>query len=317
MESVGIASAKLLLFGEHAAVHGYTALGTSLPETLVARVSGGASAWRFDGVPPEDRDAVAGVVRAIEESWTGAERPRPGAVTVESRIPRGTGFGSSAALCGALARALLSRAPGAVGADDAWRVAHEAERLFHGTPSGIDTGLALSPGLSVFRPRPGSLPERLGLPRRGLWLVIGAVPRDARCGELVAGVGRRMTGGDLPTAAALGALGDIASRAARLLDPDRDGDGNGDRAECLGALATEAMTHLRALGLGNPTQDALLEAGARCGALGGKASGAGGGGAFYLVARDRREAERVARGVEEAARDGKTSVPGGVRIVEI
>jgi mevalonate kinase len=65
------------------------------------------------------------------------------------------------------------------------------------------------------------------------------------------------------------------------------------------------MRLLRELGLAIPAQDALLSAGRAAGALGGKLSGAGGGGAFFMVAPDHRTAVGIARSiVSEAGRQG-------------
>ncbi|HEY9594976.1 MAG TPA: hypothetical protein VHE79_10885, partial [Spirochaetia bacterium] len=217
-------------------------------------------------------------------------------------------------------------APDGASAIDAWRLAHEAERLFHGTPSGVDTGLALGPGLCVFHPRPGALPVRTELPGTGLSLVVSAVPRNDACGPLVAGIARRMAEGDAPTAERMAALGRIAEEAAGLFaaleagsvaarhhGAERGADSAGaarvpdtapvtELARAIAGLADEAMEHLRCLGLGNEAQDALLDAGREAGGLGGKLSGAGGGGAFYLVAPDRRTAGHVAAAIRRAAR---------------
>jgi hypothetical protein len=82
-----------------------------------------------------------------------AAYPEPPPVEVEATvaIPAGAGLGCSAALGVAVQRALdqalgLSRTDGAVAeASMAW------ERVFHGTPSGIDSALASAGGVRCFR----------------------------------------------------------------------------------------------------------------------------------------------------------------------
>jgi mevalonate kinase len=175
-----------------------------------------------------------------------------------------------------------------------WRLAHRLEGIFHGTPSGVDTGLAVMEGTCAFQPHPPDLPafERLPCPLPGL--VVAAVPRDASCGALIADLGRRLGSGDRSAIRAIDSLGEIAAAARNALR--RCG---GDAAAPLAGLADDAMGLLRGLGLSTPALDALLDAGRRAGALGGKLSGAGGGGAFFLVVRDAREAREVARCLQE------------------
>jgi mevalonate kinase len=299
MGGIGRAFGKLMLFGEHAAVHGYPAVGVSLPEGLTARMYGAAvPQWDLRQVPAEDRDPVAAVLSLLEESVPGFRAAGRCSLLIESSVPRSTGFGSSAALCGALAIAAMEHAgaaPQGTGRRDAWRHAHDAERLFHGTPSGVDTGLSLIGGLLAFRPHPPALPEIEELPPAGLWLAAAAVPRDEACGALIAGIGERMRSGDQRVLSAVAALGALAQEARNALSA------RAMSARRIGALADEAMTILGALGLSTPPLDELIRQGKAEGALGGKVSGAGGGGAFYLVAADEQGARAVARALALAA----------------
>jgi mevalonate kinase len=301
---VGAARAKLILFGEHAAVHGHPALGMSLPERTAVRVSGPLrDEWDVSRIPPPDREVLRHVLQKIEQAL--AVRPLRGSISIASGIPRGVGFGSSAALCGAVARALVSRLPTADrgGPDRVWQVAHEAERIFHGTPSGIDTGLSLGAGMQLLQPRPPGLPASERIAPAPVWLVVSATARDSACGALIAGIASRMKAGDPSTAADLDELGRLAVAARDALTGNAP-----DPARAVGDLAEKAMGILRRLGLGNSGQDVLMIAGREAGALGGKLSGGGGGGAFFLVAPDRRTAVLIARAV------GAAAVAGGVEL---
>ena len=159
MGGIGRASGKLLLFGEHAAVYGHRAIGISLPETTTVHLTGGTSSWDLAQVPLDDRETVLAILAQLEEHIPELASRGRCSVRIDSAVARGVGFGSSAALCGALARAALAHAGAAAEQDDrAWSLAHDAERLFHGTPSGIDTGLALMNGMHAFLPRAPRLP---------------------------------------------------------------------------------------------------------------------------------------------------------------
>ncbi len=300
MGGVGSAFGKLLLFGEHAAVHGHPALGASLPEMTVVRLDDGPGhEWNLDSIPTEDRGGVRAVLARMEALIPDLADRGYCSVRVESNVARGVGFGSSAALCGAFARAALAHARrGAEEPPDAaWQCAHEAERIFHGTPSGIDTGLSLRGGTWMLQPRLPSLPdcERLEHPR--IWLVVGAVPRDAACGELIGAVSRRIASGDTAARACIEALGGLASAAVSVL---RGLDGG--TAKGIARLADAAMPFLRDLDLSTPALEKVLAAGGAAGALGGKLSGAGAGGAFYLVAENEASAGEIKARVQRDCR---------------
>jgi mevalonate kinase len=326
---VGRANAKLLLFGEHAAVYGHPAVGIALPQETSATLEGpGASSWNLDKVPAEDRETVSRVLARVEEKVPVLADGRRCSVAIRSAVARGIGFGSSAALCGSLARAALALEAGTAGenaernaarADPAaqaarsaraWAIAHHAERLFHGTPSGVDTGLSLLGGTYIFRPRPPALPGYQAVVPHGMALVVGAVRRDEACVDLIAGLAVKMHAGDRATGIAMSALGELSRFSAMVLR-----SWGKDSPAYLGALADAAMHRLRALGLSTPELEMVLEAARRAGALGGKLSGAGGGGAFYAVAPDAAAAEVISRAIMETAEKAGVALPAAARVV--
>jgi len=313
--AVGAGSAKLILFGEHAAVHGHPAVGAQLPEKTTVRIGPpGDGPWDVSTAPPEDREGLLRLLARLESVLPELCSDGRGMVSVESAVLRGVGMGSSAALCVALARAALARTSlGRSGALDepalAWRISHELEKLFHGAPSGIDTGLSLQEGVSAFYPRAPELPRVQAVDCAPLLLVVAAVPRSGRTSELVGRIGERMRSGDIATRESLQRLGGIAREAIEAL-----GAGSGAGAAA-GTLADEAMRELRALGLSSPALDLLLEQGARAGALGGKLSGAGGGGAFFLVAADAEKAAVIRARVTDAAGQAGISLASPPRVI--
>jgi mevalonate kinase len=315
--SLGSGSGKLILFGEHSVVHGHPAVGISLSERTVVELSGeGRTEWGLDAVPPEDRKTAARILALLEKMLPGT-RGRA-AVRISSTVPRGLGFGSSAALCAAFAGALAARTaeaaagatPAAASPERIWALAHEAERLFHGTPSGIDTGLSILGGLRGFSPHPPGLPYHESLRGLPLFLVVGALPRVGNCGALVAAVGQRMKEGDDATRDCIAGLGAIAAEAREELR--RTAPSGSAR---LGRLAARAMDRLRSLGLSTRGMDFLVEEGEKAGALGGKLSGAGGGGAFFLLMADAESAEEAARRLTRVAAARGVSFVTAPRVV--
>ena len=286
---IGRAPGKLLLFGEHAAVYHEPALGLSLPWTAELRITplSAEQSISCERLPPLPA-ALAAML---------AEPPYAAEIDIRSHIPIGLGFGSSAALCVAAERAFAGAAGAEPAAAAIWSGAHEREKVFHGTPSGADTGLAAHPGVGFLSwPAAGrGLPRYEPLPPAELHLVVGAVPRRGDTRAQVGAVARRLSAGDSATRAALRRLGQCSREGRALMLQPRI------PTTALGALADAAHRLLAGFGLADPQQDRLLQAGRDAGACGGKLSGAGCGGACYLVCRDAATAMRVVEAIRSHA----------------
>ena len=277
---IGRGYGKLLLFGEHAAVYGHPALGIRLDDYLEVDVEPGAgTGWSIPDLGGRERSLIAAVLAQVQGA------PDSGRLRVRGTLPMSVGFGSSAAFCTALLRAIGS--PAARDPRTLWREAHRLEHVFHGTPSGIDTGLSVYEGPSLITPAPSGLPHRepARLPRAAL--LVGAVRRTSSTADLVASIRERRRHDENAADSVLARLGELAVLAGtRQTCPD---------AETLGCAATEAQALLAGLGLSTPTLDAALATIRRAGAYGAKLSGAGGGGAFYGVFQSVEGAEAGAR----------------------
>lgn len=297
----GAAGGKLLLFGEHAAVYGRPAVGVGVPWRLQLRFA----AARAGDESPASAERLRDACRRI-----GAGAPPAGTLEVRSEIPLGVGLGSSAALCVALARAAGRAA--ARGERSLWSIAHRAEHAFHGSPSGIDTGLALLGGVRRFTlPAPGRLPAAHAIAVQGLYLIAGFVPRRGDTAAHVAAVRRRMQAGDDAVRSAIDRLGAIVAPACELL-----ASAAADRTVRLGALADEADELLAGIGVGSPAVAGVLAAARSAGATGGKISGGGGGGAFVAFVPDRGAGLAALDAVGESLPAGESlptggSLPGG------
>lgn len=275
---VGRGYGKLLLFGEHAAVYGHPAVGIRLDEYLEVEIScGSAPDWSLPGLDEPE----ASLIRTSLEGLPGS--PEPGVVRIRGTLPMSVGFGSSAAFCTG-----VLRAAGFPGDSLAlWEAAHRLEHVFHGTPSGIDTGLSVYPGASILYPKPPALPDRAPARLPPAWLLVGALPRTSTTASLVTGIRTLRDRDPSRVDAILCELGSLSRDAASLETcPD---------AASLGRLADEAQTRLASLSLTTPELDLALAALRTSGSTGAKLSGAGGGGAFFGVFRDEAGAASAAR----------------------
>ncbi len=283
MELRGQARGKLLLFGEHAVVYGHPALGFALPLATHVTLSDTASAG-----DPESKTLIERLVQRWDPPHPEKWKLGSWAVRIQSTVPIGRGFGSSAALTGALARAWAQTLRPRADDDRLRQLAHQAEHEFHGHPSGVDTALALGQGLVAFMPRPDALPHIRNVAGSPFALVAGSLPRVADAKTLIAGIHGQRDQQPQQTGRHLAELGDLASQAIACMEASLP-----EGAATLGRLAQRAQEVLRQLGLSTPQMDAVLQHAQAAGACGGKLSGAGGGGAFVLFCPTRADAERV------------------------
>jgi mevalonate kinase len=168
-------------------------------------------------------------------------------------------------------------------------MAHQAERYFHGHPSGVDTALALGAGLVTFRRINASFLRTEPCSLGPFAMVVGMVPRTTCTRDLVAHVQNQIQVDRNSTLALLSQLGNLAVLPEVTESAWTE----------LGDRANEAQALLRTLGVSTSRLDRILSAGLAAGANGGKLSGAGGGGAFVLFCKDAASAREVARAVDE------------------
>lgn len=267
--SVASACGKWILFGEHFVVHGAPALAWPLLTrslTVTAHVEPGPVPGLSVAGNVRDPGALKLALRLVGRRL----RALPGTlrVAVTSTLPAGAGLGSSAALVVAMTDA-LHRLGVADGHRGLARL-RALERLFHAAPSGLDPTV-----VSAARP--------IRFTSLGDWAPIDAATPP---GVLV------LSGETRSTAAQQRR---VASDAAGLLPLVHDylavlAGGFSALARCdwptLGRAVDENQTLLARLGVVSPGQAALCERGRALGALGVKISGAGGGGAVFVLHPD-------------------------------
>ena len=287
MHIVNEAHSKLILFGEHAAVYGYSAIGLGLPwKVKVSLMPSDKMQWSLPQIAPQHRVKLDALLQRLLQLFPSLSV----ALSIESDLPIGVGLGSSGSLCVALTQCLFTYLEMDKNTLCIWKTAHELEKVFHATPSGIDTGLSLHKKLCSFKKGSEELPECQFLTHTSLHLVIGALPRESDTKSLVANL-RNQKENNRKVEILIGELGRLADQAIQEIQKPAQ----------LGKLATEAHLHLNALGLSTHTLNALLDYAISQGALGGKLSGAGGGGAYYLITESAASAEILANDIKNFA----------------
>lgn len=264
-EGHGVGHGKVILLGEHAVVHGQPAIAMALPQEVRATV-------RLDAAGTSEGlkravDAAAAAVGGFEGSTF--------AVEVEGELPVAVGLGSSAALAVALVRALADLGERRLDAIEVSQAANEVERVFHGTPSGIDATTATREGLLSFEIGP---PVRFDLvrPASKPSIVVALSGTRHHTGHTVGGLRSRAEAAPEVYQPVFRAIGDLVRAGRVALE-----SGHWPR---LGELMSMNHELLRACGVSTPELDRLVADASACGALGAKLTGAGGGGAAIALA---------------------------------
>jgi len=274
----GTAPGKIILFGEHSVVYGQPALAVPVGVVqahasvtplanefhrmrLTAR-DVGIDAWMDE---LNDSHPLALIIRlaleALAISGNGLH------VELRSSIPIAAGMGSGAATSIAILRALAAYAGKTLPAERQSELAFEVEKIYHGTPSGIDnTVIAFNQPVWYIQ---GETPQPFTVSGE-LDLVIADTGIHTATSQAVGHVRQRWEKDPAGIAILFEQMGQIAHAARTSLE-------RGDLAS-LGSLMNENQSLLAVLGVSSRELNTLLHVCHEAGAFGAKLSGAGMGG---------------------------------------
>ena len=295
------APAKIILLGEHAVVYGQPAIAvpfTALAATVESRPAplGSGITLRAHDINKEARLTASNpkpngaLAQTVQLVLTALNKPVPDVILdLRSTIPVASGLGSCAAVSTALIRELSAFIGYPLEGDRLNALVYEAEKLYHGTPSGIDnTVIVFERPLYFVRDAPRHAPPdrrtqsfRIGAP---LTLIVAdsGIPGATR--ETVAAVRQQFESDPARTVPIIDRIGELVNLGRRAIE---EGD-----AETLGGLMLDNHRLLALLGVSLPVLDRIVAAARAAGALGAKLSGGGGGGNLIALV-DAENAERV------------------------
>ena len=288
MSVTASASAKTILFGEHAVVYGEPAIAIPLSDTrtyaeirpngLEFRVI--SPKVRLNQTFPElsEESGLKQLLYLLKDEFSLTELPKV-TLSIRSDIPIASGLGSGAALSVAVIRAFAGLTGSELPAERVNGIAYEIEKIYHGTPSGIDNTVIAYEQPVIFIKGRGFRPLEADLSRLSLITADSGI--RSKTVDVVSDVRTHLDRNE----AALRGIGSLVRTAETALKA-------GEPAE-IGRLMNENQRLLRAIDVSCPELDELIGLALANGALGAKLTGAGRGGNFLVLAQDPDHARKI------------------------
>ena len=305
MGVVASAPAKIILFGEHFVVYGEPAIVLAIDRRAYATVDRSEDkrlhvrsanlnlkgyfedgAFKVEqGDVREARLRFEPVKLAVEKILAAHKSDTGLDIEINSTIPVAAGLGSSAAVVAAVTAAVGALLNVKMSKEDVFRVALEAEKVVHGTPSGVDPAIATFGGALLFQTDTGfkALEVKTDIP-----LVVGDTGVERSTRVQVEKVRNLMNNYPQIAEPIRKAAREIVLRAIDAL--------KANDLKSLGDLMNINHALLYGVGVSDESLEWLINAAKKSGALGAKLTGAGGGGCMIALAEDDK-LEKVLQGI--------------------
>jgi hydroxymethylglutaryl-CoA reductase len=274
------AAGKVILFGEHAAVYGRHALALPIPDAVRVSVERAESTmslaipnWGVSG--NIDLDYPQGVVAAIALILQQLDiRGAAFSITVDCRLPRAMGLGSSAAIAVALTRAICDVMNLTVDNERVNAIAFECEKLAHGTPSGVDNTISTFAEPMLFC-NDGTLQLEPLMLTEIPPILVACSNEAGLTSDQVAGVRARYERAPHRYNALFDEIDKISLAGVELLQ--------GQKYEELGLAMNVCHGLLNAIEVSTPELERMVVMAREAGAAGAKLTGGGGGGSIIAL----------------------------------
>jgi hydroxymethylglutaryl-CoA reductase len=278
--TIATAAGKVILLGEHAVVYGRHALAVPIPDAVraVVRPASGVSTinvkqWRLNSVVDvNSTEGVSGLINRILQELDAVELSF--AIDVSSRLPRGMGLGSSAAIAVAITRAIAQCLGRDIDDQRVNDIGYACEQLAHGTPSGVDNTLSCFAKPMLFR-NDGALEFETIEVAEELPLVVGFSHQAGPTHKQVAGVRSRYEEDPARYESLFDQIDGLSRDGALAL--------TAGRYEELGRLMNLCHGLLNAIQVSTPDLENMIAIARESGAVGAKLTGAGGGGSIVAL----------------------------------
>lgn len=280
---------KVILFGEHAVVHGQPAIAVPLRSIHIEVIGQSTPAGGLRIVASQDSEelpisderlslALRTPIQLALNHFNITIAPNA-LLRLQSTIPIASGFGSGAALSSALIQAIAELVAQPLDRDTLNALVYEVEKLHHGTPSGIDnTVIVYDTPIYYIKDQPI---QHLTI-GRPFHLLVATLPHATPTYITVGDVGKLYESNPAR-------FGGIFKTIGQLVEWARQALIDGDEA-ALGQLMQANQYHLQTLTVSDDVLDRLCDAALDAGALGAKLSGGGRGGNMIALVTPERQA---------------------------
>jgi mevalonate kinase len=285
---MAVGHGKVILLGEHGVVYGRPALAAGLERGVAATANVADTddlfirPWDVHVTPGTEGEELARALSAVLDLYPG-ERAKVH-IEAEVDLPAGAGLGCSAALGVAVVGAVDEALGVERKADERAEASLAWERVFHGTPSGVDSAMAAHGGVAVFRKEE---PLEEVTVRQPLKLVIGNSGEPSSTKLMVAEVRRQHERAEERIEKVFDGMASIVQNGRLAVQA-------GDMGQ-LGKLMTLNQALLNTLMVSTARLEEMCALARSAGALGAKLTGAGGGGCMIALVDDDGVAAAVAK----------------------
>ncbi|HKZ85172.1 MAG TPA: mevalonate kinase [Anaerolineae bacterium] len=282
------APGKVILFGEHAVVYGRLAIAVPVTQVRATATIEPARAGRGATILATDLARVVRLSKAspgnplasiVRLTLAHLDAPEPDAlITVHSTIPIASGMGSGAAVSASIVRALARYLGRDVDDATVSSLVYAVERLYHGTPSGIDNTVVVYQQPVYFV---RGAPVRTFTVKRPFTVAVGDTGVRSPTKIAVGDVRKAWEADRARYEALFDRIGSIVEEARAAIEA-------GD-VEALGPLMDANHALLRDIGVSSDDLDRLVAAARRAGAKGAKLVGGGRGGHMIALVDEARQ----------------------------
>jgi mevalonate kinase len=308
MGVVASAPAKIILLGEHFVVYGEPAIVMAIDKRAYARVEKRNDnrlhvrsmdlnlevffengSFRVEqGDLKEAKMKFEPVKQAVEKVMEKHGQHVGLDIEINSTVPVGAGLGSSAAVIAATTAATGAILGVKLSKEDILRITYAAEKIVHGTPSGVDPAISTMGGTMLFQMDTGFKPLEV---KTNIPLIIGDTGVERSTRVQVEKVRDLVDKYPRVTEHLMKAAREIVLRAIEAL---KEND-----LETLGTMMNINHALLYGIGVSDESLEWLANAARKAGALGAKLTGAGGGGCMIALAREEK-LEQVSEAIQRS-----------------